>query len=40
MGLDTSFLKPGQTLIGYPKYNFYDVTIQKYKTQTKQVEST
>ncbi|WP_440717535.1 hypothetical protein, partial [Gordonia oryzae] len=40
MGLDTSKLKPGQRMVGYSMYNKYLVTVQKYNTQTKTVEST
>ncbi len=40
MRLDTGNLEPGQTVLGYPLYNSYDVTVEKYNTQTRRVEST
>ncbi|WP_336793710.1 hypothetical protein [Gordonia malaquae] len=40
MGLDTSKLKPGQRMVGYSMYNKYLVTVQKYHTESKTVEST
>lgn len=40
MGLDTGKLRPGQRMVGYSMYNKYLVTVQKYNTQTKSVEST